>query len=90
MHATDLPKLHVDNPESGAYTFSTLAVGFWALRQHNFREAIEAIVLEGGDAVSNCALAGALLGCKLGLDAIPKTWMEQLLRKDYLEDTIQR
>jgi ADP-ribosylglycohydrolase len=44
---------------------------------------------QAGDADTNCAVAGALLGCKLGVHNIPQTWThfaysswleEQLLR----------
>ena len=51
MYARDLSTVGTDKPESGRYTFVTLALGFWALRQDDFREAIEAIVMEAGQII---------------------------------------
>ncbi len=45
------------------YTLKTLAAGFWALRHApSYAAGIDAIVHEGGDADTNAAVAGALLG----------------------------
>ena len=90
MYAKDLQELRLDERDTSSYTFVALAVGFWALRQHNFRDTIEALILEGGETGPNAALAGALLGCKLGLGAIPEEWMQQLRKRDWLEDKINK
>ncbi|XP_011438372.2 ADP-ribosyl-[dinitrogen reductase] glycohydrolase [Magallana gigas] len=77
--------------ESGiGYTFKSLACGFWALKQNEFRKAITKIVMQGGDADTNACVAGALLGCKLGLDAIPLSWKDGLLHKEWLDQQISR
>ena len=47
----DIDRLLVGS-DPGRHTFMTLAVGFWALRQNNFRETIEAIILQGGSVLS--------------------------------------
>ena len=47
-------------------------------------------VFQGGDADANAAVAGALLGCKLGLDAIPRSWTEPLLHRAWLDDLLDR
>ena len=47
-------------------------------------------VLQGGDADANGAVAGALLGCKLGLDAIPRTWVENLVHRLWLDELIDQ
>jgi len=44
----------------------------------NFEDSIIKIVNEGGDADTNAAIAGGLLGAKLGFDAIPKRWVDEL------------
>ena len=41
-----LPELKLDDRQRIGYTFKCLGAGFWALRQKNFRDAIEAITLE--------------------------------------------
>ena len=35
---------------------------------------------QGGDADTNGAVAGALLGCKLGTSALPPSWLSELKR----------
>ena len=55
------------------YTYKCIGSGFWATRYGtNFRTSITELVLEGGDADTNGAVAGAMLGCKLGFKALPK------------------
>lgn len=46
MHPSNLKELKLDEPGKANYTYKTLGAGFWALRQKNFREAIQDIVLE--------------------------------------------
>nr|XP_022300913.1 uncharacterized protein LOC111109117 [Crassostrea virginica] len=90
MHPSSLKELKLDEPGRANYTYKTLGAGYWALRQKNFREAIQDIVLEGGDADANAAVAGALLGCKLGLGAIPRSWRENLAHKEWLDSLMDR
>lgn len=47
-------------------------------------------LLQGGDADANAAVAGALLGCKLGIQAIPRSWIEQLSHRTWLDDMLDR
>ncbi|KAH3819253.1 uncharacterized protein LOC127832469 isoform X2 [Dreissena polymorpha] len=90
MFCTSLKDLRLDDPGRPSYTYKALGSGFWALKQKDFRQAIQDIVLEGGDADANAAVGGALLGCKLGLDAIPKSWTEPLLHRAWLDDLVDR
>ena len=46
MHPSSLKELKLDEPGRANYTYKTLGAGYWALRQKNFREAIQDIVLE--------------------------------------------
>ncbi|XP_053378387.1 ADP-ribosylarginine hydrolase Tri1-like [Mercenaria mercenaria] len=90
LYCTSLKDLHLDEAGRSNYTYKALGAGFWALKQKDFRQAIQDIVHEGGDADANAAVAGALLGCKLGLDAIPKSWMEPLKHRVWLDELIDR
>ena len=45
---------------------------------------------QGGDADANGAVAGALLGCKLGMDALPRTWVENLTHRLWLDELIDQ
>nr|XP_034316439.1 ADP-ribosyl-[dinitrogen reductase] glycohydrolase-like [Crassostrea gigas] len=90
MKCSDLKQLKLDESGKIGYTFKTLGSGFWALKQNDFRKAITKIVLQGGDADTNACVAGALLGCKLGIEAIPESWRNKLKHKDWLEQQIQK
>ena len=85
MGAPNLRYLHLDERDKIGYTLKCMGAGFWALRQSDFRAALEEMVYEGGDADTNAAVAGALLGCKLGMKALPKSWMKNLLHKQWLD-----
>ena len=45
---------------------------------------------KGGDADTNSCVAGALLGCKLGLESIPESWRTKLKHRDWLEQQLHR
>ncbi|CAG2237704.1 unnamed protein product [Mytilus edulis] len=38
---------------------------------------------------SNACVGGALLGCKLGMSALPESWLTKLLHKDWLDNEIK-
>ena len=46
MFADSLAKLELDAQRAIGYTFKCMGAGFWAFRQKNFREAIQAITME--------------------------------------------
>ncbi|XP_046563707.1 uncharacterized protein YegU-like [Haliotis rubra] len=71
------------------YTYKCMGCGLWALKQKDFRKALQTIVMEGGDADTNGAVAGALLGCKLGMSALPVSWVSKLKHKDWLDEKIE-
>jgi ADP-ribosylglycohydrolase len=85
LQADDIAELELDNKHSMGYTLKTLAAGIWALTHGNsFEEGLIAVIMEGGDADTNGAVAGALLGARFGLRAIPKHWVENLTWQRYL------
>ncbi|KAK8891424.1 hypothetical protein M9Y10_028633 [Tritrichomonas musculus] len=53
-------------------TLSTMGCAIWALRENlSYEEGIEAIIRGGGDADTNAACVGAVLGAKWGFGGIP-------------------
>lgn len=85
LQANDIAELDLDNEHSMGYTLKTLAAGIWSLAHaESFAQGITAVIQEGGDADTNAAVAGALLGAKFGLSAIPKQWIEGLTWQRYL------
>ena len=85
LKTNDIAVLELDNESSMGYTLKTLAAGIWALTHANsFEEGLTAVILEGGDADTNGAVAGALLGARFGLASIPKHWVDDLTWQRYL------
>jgi len=60
-------------------------VFYRVLSAPNFLLGIEAVVLDGGDAATMGGMAGALLGARFGLQAIPQEWREGLVARHWLE-----
>mmetsp|Transcript_94184 Transcript_94184/g.303105 ORF Transcript_94184/g.303105 Transcript_94184/m.303105 type:complete len:101 (-) Transcript_94184:22-324(-) len=50
-----------------------------------FRRAIHTLTMAGGDADTNAAVAGALLGCLFGASALPEDWLEALPHRAWIE-----
>ena len=65
----------------------------WAQRSPSpdaFMEAIHGLAMAGGDADTNGAVAGALLGCAWGASALPETWLQQMPHRAWLEQIASR
>ncbi|XP_059151119.1 uncharacterized protein YegU-like [Physella acuta] len=90
MQAISLKDLKLGDIGNMSFTFKAMGAGFWALKQNDFRTAIQEIVMEGGDSDANASVAGALLGCKLGYSAIPQSWIEGLKFRSWLDDLVNR
>ncbi|KAL3868577.1 hypothetical protein ACJMK2_041378 [Sinanodonta woodiana] len=90
LNCTDLQQLKLDELDKMGYTYKCMGAGFWALKQDNFQKALTDIVMSGGDADTNGAVAGALLGCKLGdFQTFPASWLK-LKHKEWLDCHLQR
>lgn len=69
------------------YTLKAMQVALWCSRRAaDFEEALIAVVNAGGDTDTNGAVAGAVLGARFGLEAIPGRWRDRVatLRADRL------
>jgi ADP-ribosylglycohydrolase len=76
--------------------FKCMGSGFWALReaaslqqetpplapQEIYRQVMTQLIGEGGDADTNGAVAGSMLGVFLGVEAIPQKWKTELETRD--------
>ena len=72
--------------DTSGYTLSTAQVAACALiHAHSFEQGLIVVVNQGGDADTIGAVAGALLGARFGVDAIPTRWLEALLCRADLE-----
>jgi ADP-ribosylglycohydrolase len=80
-----LEALHLEGDPAGAPlqgsgdTLRTVGAGFWALANApSFADGVLRVIHEGGDADTNAAVAGALLGAREGVAAIPARWIDGL------------
>ena len=82
--------LSLDGYDMG-YTYLSLKVALCAvLNYDNYKDPIIEIVNKGGDADTNGAIAGGLLGAKFGLNSIPKSWQDNLLGFSDLYDVAEK
>ncbi len=77
----DISRLTLGDKAKQGYTLKAMGAALWALwHPTDFTEGLVAVVNEGGDADSNGAPAGAVLGARFGFDAIPGEYTERLNR----------
>lgn len=85
---TDITNL-MDDDHMG-YTLVTLSVALWAYwHAASFEEGLLAVVNAGGDADTNAAASCAILGAKFGFSSIPQEYVDGLIYKDQLDDTVE-
>lgn len=71
-----------------AFVLKTLQVGLWALRTESpIEDALEQVILEGGDTDTNAAIAGASLGARHGSESLPERWTSMLHQPEMLRET---
>eukprot|EP01132_Coremiostelium_polycephalum_P005400 gene5400-6735_t len=89
MYNTSLESLNLSASDSISYVFKALGAGFWGLRSHySFKDTLNLIVREGGDADCNAQICGALLGCKMGFSNLPRDWLAALPYKEWLDEKV--
>ena len=81
--------LPIDGEDQG-YAYICLGCAYWAVRQEVWIDGISRIILEGGDADTNAAAAGAILGCKVGVLNLPQDLLSQLTHRTWLDAKISR
>jgi len=59
------------------------AIGCFALYPDDFQEAVAAAIWQGGDTDTIAAMAGALVGARLGVNAIQDGWVAKLEDADF-------
>lgn len=83
----DLNVLNVDDIKSSGYVVDTLEASMWVLLQtKNYKESIIGSVNLGGDTDTIGAITGSMAGIIYGYDSIPKEWLNDLARRNYIEE----
>lgn len=70
----------------------SLPFSIYAFLRHpnSFQECLFTAILNGGDEDTLGAMAGAMSGAYLGIDAIPLDWQERIENRDHLEALAER
>ncbi len=76
---------------SSGYVLHTLEASLWAfLTTENFKDAVLKAVNLGDDADTIGSLTGGMAGLFYGFEQIPSEWINQLARKDDIEDLVSK
>lgn len=85
------PEVKRDEINSSGYVVDTLEAAIWCLlNTHSYKECVLTAVNLGDDTDTVAAVAGGLAGALYGYDAIPKEWLNKLLKRRYLESLCQK
>ncbi|KAI8144071.1 ADP-ribosylation/Crystallin J1 [Fennellomyces sp. T-0311] len=93
----NLEALNLDHPDH--QTFKCLGVSIYAFTRQipyqtedetssAFKKILMDVIMQGGDAGTNAAVAGALLGVRVGYGRLPSDWVIGLKRWEWLEDRV--
>ena len=81
----DINLLGLDEAGKIGYTLKTLGAALWSYNNAiDFQSGLQSVIGQGGDADTNGAVAGALLGLKFGYSGISDKLSEGLIGKDVL------
>ena len=82
----DIVAYSLDSISSSGYIVDTLEAVIWCINNtDNFSQAVIGAINLGGDTDTIGALTGGLAGIIYGFDSIPKHWIDDLEKKDYLK-----
>ena len=87
----DFEKVKREDISSTGYVVDSLIASLWCLlTTDSYKGCVLKAVNLGNDTDTIGAIAGGLAGALYGLDSIPKEWLDDLLKKDYIEELIER
>lgn len=87
----DFYKLKEEDIDSSGYVVSTLEASIWCLlNTKTYKEAVLKAVNLGLDTDTVGAVTGGLAGLYYGYEAIPKEWVNDLVKKDYIIEIAKR
>eukprot|EP00823_Brevimastigomonas_motovehiculus_P009935 TRINITY_DN97_c0_g1_i4.p1 TRINITY_DN97_c0_g1~~TRINITY_DN97_c0_g1_i4.p1 ORF type:complete len:396 (+),score=90.05 TRINITY_DN97_c0_g1_i4:188-1375(+) len=89
LNGKTLEDFALSHSTSIGYTLKCSACGVYAMRtDQSFKATLNALAHEGGDADTNGAVCGAVLGCRLGYSKLPADWLNALPHKKWLDKKV--
>lgn len=87
----DISTLKKEDIKSSGFVIDTLEASIWCvLTSNGYKETVLKAVNLGDDTDTVGALTGALAGLIYGIKDIPTNWLNQLQRKDYLDEMVNK
>ncbi len=91
LFSANILDLDTQELQSSGYVVHTLEASIWCLlTTTTYKEAVLRAVNLGGDTDTTAAVTGGLAGLIYGHEGIPEEWLEQLARKEDIEDLSER
>jgi ADP-ribosylglycohydrolase len=88
---SDISQEPINTIESSGYVIHTLEASIWCLlTTETYQDAILKAVNLGKDTDTTAAVTGGLAGLLYGVDGIPTSWLNQLAKRDEIEDLAER
>ena len=87
----NINELEEDAIQSGGYVIQTLEASIWCLlTSDTYEDSVLKAVNLGGDTDTTGAVTGGLAGLFYGYAAIPKSWIMPILKKEEIDELINR
>ena len=88
---SDIRETQETELKSGGYVIEVLESSiYYFLMRANYKETILSIINIGHDTDTSAAIVGGLAGLYYGIENIPTHWIEQIARKEDIEDLAER
>mmetsp|Transcript_9851 Transcript_9851/g.36736 ORF Transcript_9851/g.36736 Transcript_9851/m.36736 type:complete len:375 (+) Transcript_9851:2967-4091(+) len=87
---TKLEDMKLDETGKIGYTLKCMSAALYGLRNQtdSVKQIMTDVTLEAGDADTNLAVCGALIGVSRGLNALPKEWLSKFPHKKWLDEKV--
>ncbi|WP_203256190.1 ADP-ribosylglycohydrolase family protein [Hyunsoonleella ulvae] len=87
----DIYSIEEDRISGSGYVVNSLKASLWCfINMNNYEDAVMKAINLGEDTDTTAAIAGGLAGLYYGINSIPKTWRDKLVKYDEIEDLIFR
>jgi len=95
-HSYELAHTNLSDEEAltkigqGWYADETFALAYFCILRYpdNYKKAVQTAVNITGDSDSVGSVAGGILGARLGIEAVPVSWVEALKEREVLEEMV--